>query len=260
MVATTLPGVMLTGVVGSRPAASAVASGTLYSGTDTSLIYQSDGATWTTWATLTGTGLTGGTPAVTLGTANAAGAASTGVRTDATILAFDATVPAALGTAAAGSAGTAARRDHVHPIQSYHGVRVHNSAVQSCTTAVATAITYDTEDFDTDAFHSTASNTSRLVVPTGFGGYYQIIAGGYFNDTTAGNTYDFNIKLNNATNIAFIRSPADSTRLVICTIPALYKLVATDYVEFVVTQSAGVSKNFQNDSAFCFFGMSLLGI
>ena len=57
-----------------------------------------------------------GTPALTLGTANAAGAASTAIRTDATILAFDATNPAALGTAAPGNASTAARRNHVHPM------------------------------------------------------------------------------------------------------------------------------------------------
>ena len=57
----------------------------------------------------------GGTPALTLGTANSAGSANTFVRTDATLLAFDATAPAALGTPAAGSASVAARRDHVHP-------------------------------------------------------------------------------------------------------------------------------------------------
>jgi hypothetical protein len=56
-----------------------------------------------------------GTPAVTLSTTNSTGAAVTLLATDATIAVFDATVPAALGTAAAGSAGFAARRDHVHP-------------------------------------------------------------------------------------------------------------------------------------------------
>lgn len=61
-------------------------------------------------------GATFGTPALVLGTANAAGATDEAIRRDATILAFDATVPAALGTAAAGSATVAARRDHVHPI------------------------------------------------------------------------------------------------------------------------------------------------
>ena len=56
MADTTLPGVLLTDDHASRPAATAVGTGTLYSCTDHSLIYQSDGATWSTWADLGGTG------------------------------------------------------------------------------------------------------------------------------------------------------------------------------------------------------------
>ena len=57
MVATTLNGVLLTGDHASRPAASAVAKGTLYRCTTHSLVYQSDGSSWSTWASLAGTGL-----------------------------------------------------------------------------------------------------------------------------------------------------------------------------------------------------------
>jgi len=53
-------------------------------------------------------------PALTLGTTNAAGTADTTIATDSTILAFDTTLPAAVGTAAVGSATVAPRRDHVH--------------------------------------------------------------------------------------------------------------------------------------------------
>lgn len=66
-----------------------------------------------------GAGVSYGTPALTLGTSNAAGAASTGIRTDATILAFDATTPAASplgGSGSVGAAAVAARRDHVHAV------------------------------------------------------------------------------------------------------------------------------------------------
>jgi hypothetical protein len=58
-----------------------------------------------------------GAPALTLGTSNAAGAASTAIATDATILAFDVTVPVtqAFGDAAdTGDASVAARRNHKH--------------------------------------------------------------------------------------------------------------------------------------------------
>lgn len=57
------------------------------------------------------------TPSIALGTAAAAGAASTVIRSDATIVAFDATVPttqALNDSAATGSAAVAARRDHKH--------------------------------------------------------------------------------------------------------------------------------------------------
>jgi hypothetical protein len=67
--------------------------------------------------TVDGTSVTYATPAIVLGTAAAAGAASTVIRSDSTIVAFDATVPVTQGysdAAATGSAAVAARRDHRH--------------------------------------------------------------------------------------------------------------------------------------------------
>lgn len=60
MAVITIPGMFLTGDHASRPAATAVGSGSLYSCTDHSLIYQSDGSSWSTWATLGSGG--GGAP------------------------------------------------------------------------------------------------------------------------------------------------------------------------------------------------------
>jgi hypothetical protein len=73
-----------------------------------------------------------GTPALTLSTTNAAGAATTVVRTDATIAVFDATVPVtqAYGDAAAtGSAGVAARRDHRHAMPAFFFFQYATTAV-----------------------------------------------------------------------------------------------------------------------------------
>lgn len=52
MADTTLPGLLATGDHASRPAASAVGTGALYSCTTHGLVYQSDGSAWATWATL----------------------------------------------------------------------------------------------------------------------------------------------------------------------------------------------------------------
>jgi hypothetical protein len=91
-------------------------------------------------------GLAGGTPALTLGTANAAGVATTAVRTDATIAAFDATVPtsSAVGdSAATGAAAVAARRDHTHGREAF--AAPGSSAVGDAATA-GTATTLPRSD------------------------------------------------------------------------------------------------------------------
>ena len=54
----TLPVLLGVGIHSARPAASAVGKGGLYSCTTHSLIYQTDGSSWTTWASLVGSGLT----------------------------------------------------------------------------------------------------------------------------------------------------------------------------------------------------------
>jgi len=53
-------------------------------------------------------------PGFTLGTTNSAGTAASAVASDSTLLAFDTTDPAAVGTTAVGSATVASRRDHGH--------------------------------------------------------------------------------------------------------------------------------------------------
>lgn len=116
--AATVAGILLHGDHASRPAASAPPVGSVYSCSDHSLVYVTDGSSWTTWATLGGSVPSFATPAVVLGSAAAAGAAGTIIRSDSTIEAFDATDPAATvpgDAAAVGVAAKAARRDHVHP-------------------------------------------------------------------------------------------------------------------------------------------------
>jgi hypothetical protein len=54
------------------------------------------------------------------------------------------------------------------------GCSLTKSANQSVSNATATAVTWDTELKDTDAFHSTSSNTSRVTIPAGKGGMYLV--------------------------------------------------------------------------------------
>ena len=56
----------------------------------------------------------------------------------------------------------------------FAGCLLTNAASQSIAYNTATALTFDTERIDTDAYHSTATNTSRITIPTGKAGKYLI--------------------------------------------------------------------------------------
>jgi hypothetical protein len=93
-------------------------------------------------------------PAFTLGTANAAGSADTAIASNSTLLAFDTTLPAAVGTAAVGAATVAPRRDHVHaPGTAPAFARVIRTAGDVTTTSTSLVdLTGATLTFTTGAF------------------------------------------------------------------------------------------------------------
>jgi hypothetical protein len=117
-----------------------------------------------------GGGVVYGTPAILLGTAAANGATNEAIRRDATILAFDATNPTtqAFGdSAATGSAGTAARRDHKHAMPATPTTVSGNAGTA---TALQTARTINGVSFDgtanitniAEATHAASSKTTPV--------------------------------------------------------------------------------------------------
>lgn len=91
---------------------------------------------------IAGAGASFATPAFSFGTTASAGVAATVVRSDATIALFDATVPTTIepdDAASAGSAGVAARRDHVHAIATAAPVAVGTANAEGASTSFARA-------------------------------------------------------------------------------------------------------------------------
>ena len=122
------------------------------------------------------------------------------------------------------------------------GARVYNSANIACTNAADTLLTFNSERYDTDTIHSTASNTGRLTATTA--GKYHISATVIFAASATG-ARGLQIRLNGTTTVAIVRTPAvaggtDSTAL---TISTDYDLAATDYVELLAYQTSGGSLN-----------------
>jgi hypothetical protein len=121
------------------------------------------------------------------------------------------------------------------------GARVYKAADQTITNNTQTALNFDSERFDSDTFHDTVTNNTRLTIPASMGGNY-IIGGGinfaanatgqrvlyiYVNGTGAG----FPI-------VADTNIPGAATA-VYMNVSTLFHFSAADYAELIVYQTSG---------------------
>lgn len=121
------------------------------------------------------------------------------------------------------------------------GCRVTNSASQSIPDTTPTAITFDTERYDTEALHSTSSNTSRLTLTrTGkwsFGANIEFAP----NATGVRGVY---IKLNGTTYIGIgqhVNAGGGVSHVDVVT--GEYDFTAGDYIEVFVVQTSTAALN-----------------
>jgi hypothetical protein len=123
------------------------------------------------------------------------------------------------------------------------GCRVYHNANQNVATSTNVALAFNSERFDTDAFHDTVTNNSRLTVPAGLGGKYLIHATIAWAANADSNMRTLQLVVNGATYIAIETGPAVSTgsQPTRQTISTVYDMAAGDYVEMVVHQISGVT-------------------
>lgn len=136
----------------------------------------------------------------------------------------------------------------VADLSAYSGCRAYNNATQSITSGVTTLVTFNSEEWDTDAIHSTSTNTSRFTVPTGKAGKWrftwhltyaanatgQRIAWLRKNAAGSGSNTDNVIGSADYRSGAVITSPQGSSVL---------DMAAGDYVELFTYQDSGSTLN-----------------
>jgi hypothetical protein len=121
------------------------------------------------------------------------------------------------------------------------GARVYNSAAISVNNATATALTFNSERYDTDSIHSTSANTSRLTCTRA--GKYVIVGHVAFASNATG-LRTVSIRLNgSATIIAAQNAVPISGDETIFSIATIYDLAVGDYVELYAYQSSGGALN-----------------
>jgi hypothetical protein len=211
------------GTTGARPAASE--AGRLYYDSTAQIWYRDNGSSWDS---CTPSALTN--PMTTEGDSIYGGAAG---------------VPTRLAIGATRKVYKSNGTDPGWAFPSLIGTRVSKAAVQSINHGAATALNCDTEAFDTDAFHDTVANNTRITVPAGFDGYAQLGGSVHFAGNTTGMREAY-IRKGGATEYGRVEANAIYnagyvTGLQPTTGPIA--VAAADYFELMAYQDSGAALN-----------------
>jgi hypothetical protein len=119
----------------------------------------------------------------------------------------------------------------------FSGCRVYKTSSQSIDSGTLTAINFDAERYDTDTYHDTVTNNTRLTIA--LVGYYHIGGCVEFEANAVG-IRALHLRVNGTTYIASQQVETVTTgRVTVLSVSTDYCLTATDYVELVVEQDSG---------------------
>ncbi len=121
------------------------------------------------------------------------------------------------------------------------GARVYNSVAQAIPTGTPTAVTFDTERYDTDTIHEGVTNPSRLTCRTA--GKYLIGIALQLDNLIANKHFCVILKLNGTTEICARTRYNVGAEPPYLGMNAVYDLAVTDYVETIVDHDNGNDRN-----------------
>ena len=137
----------------------------------------------------------------------------------------------------------------------FAGCRATRSASAAISNGTLTALNWDGETFDTDAFHSTSSNTNRITIPSGKAGYYEVNFATEWTDANASGRRLTVIQKNGSDVIGFESTPSSSATLTYYGANVM-NLAVADYVSVAVLNTSGSTLNVGTGS---YFGITYLG-
>ena len=140
----------------------------------------------------------------------------------------------------------------------YSGVSATKSTGQTIATGTWVAVTWDTENFDTNAYHSTSTNTSRFTIPAGKAGKYLLSGSISWAGTSSGTFRLISIYKNGVEQNQVVQGgpTADGT---IQPFAHIYDLAVADYIEIYVRHNIGGNTDVQGGAAQSRVEVSLIG-
>ena len=171
-----------------------------------------------------------------------------------TIYSSSGSTPARLGIGSTGqvltvAAGIPSWATPASTTPTFVGCSLTKTANQSTSNATATAITFDSELKDTDAFHSTSSNTSRITIPTGKAGMY-LITGQINWASNATGVRDGAIYKNGVVMTQAFVQPATNGAWSASSVSQIQELAVGDYIELFAYQTSGGALNINGGNTY----------
>jgi hypothetical protein len=120
----------------------------------------------------------------------------------------------------------------------FAGCLLFNSADYSIANNTTTVLTWNSETYDTNTFHSTSTNTSRITIPSGKAGYYLITCMVFFENGSAANALRMRV-LKNGTSIYSNQETQQFQKGSVLSVPV--NLAVGDYVEIQAFQNSGAT-------------------
>jgi len=149
------------------------------------------------------------------------------------------------------------------PVATKRGARVYKTTFQSVANGTQTTMTFDAEFWDSDGFHSNTTNNSRLTIPSGLTGYYQVHGRINFGSNATGARYAI-LGVNGTSSgnyDAYTVYQAVNGAETMIEVNSIIPLSAGDYVQLFAIQTSGGSLDSLGGQIFYTdFSISLIGV
>jgi len=141
---------------------------------------------------------------------------------------------------------------------SFAGCSLQNAGNYTISAGTVTSLTWDTEVFDVGGYHSTSTNTSRITIPSGKGGYYNVVMNALWGADFAEPHQIRLLKNGSLIFIATFATPGSAASYGTTQSQIVAGAVA-DYFEFAVYQDSASSRTLTAGSTGSSFQIAYLG-